>query len=64
MTKEPFRPPSKNLPIQAQPSLEEEIRRRAYEIYKERGCEPGHGLDDWVRAEAEVSGGVPQNLAA
>ena len=35
-------------------NLEEEIRRRAYELYEERGREDGHDLDDWLRAEAEI----------
>jgi hypothetical protein len=37
------------------PNLEEEIRRRAYELYQTRGCEDGHDVDDWLRAEAEVT---------
>jgi Protein of unknown function (DUF2934) len=32
----------------------EEIRRRAYEIYLERGGLPGDELDDWHRAEREL----------
>jgi hypothetical protein len=32
----------------------EEIRRRAYEIYLERGDLPGDELDDWLRAEREL----------
>jgi len=32
----------------------EEIRRRAYEIYLERGALPGNELDDWHRAEREL----------
>jgi hypothetical protein len=35
------------------PALEEKIRRRAYEIYLERGEQPGSELDDWFRAEHE-----------
>jgi Protein of unknown function (DUF2934) len=34
--------------------LETEIRRRAYEIYQQRGCTPGHENDDWLVAEREV----------
>jgi DUF2934 family protein len=34
--------------------LEEEIRRRAYQIYEERDRCEGHSLDDWLRAEAEI----------
>lgn len=33
---------------------EEEIRRRAYEIYVERGDLPGSEIDDWLRAEREL----------
>ena len=32
----------------------EEIRIRAYEIYIERGGQPGHDLDDWLQAEREL----------
>ena len=32
----------------------EEIRTRAYEIYMERGGQPGHDLDDWLQAEREL----------
>ena len=34
----------------------EGVSKRAYEIYCERGCEDGHDLDDWLRAEREVKG--------
>ena len=33
---------------------DEEIRRRAYEIYLERGGLPGDEIDDWLRAEREL----------
>jgi hypothetical protein len=33
----------------------QEIRRRAYELYLERGEEPGHDLEDWLQAEREVA---------
>lgn len=35
-------------------SLDEEIRRRAYEIYLERGSTPGNEGEDWLVAEREV----------
>lgn len=38
---------------------EEIIRRRAYHFFEERGCEHGHDLEDWLRAEAEVMGKKP-----
>ena len=33
----------------------EEITRRAYEIYLERGEEPGRDLEDWLQAERELA---------
>jgi hypothetical protein len=33
---------------------EEQIRRRAYVIYMERGCQAGMELDDWLQAESEL----------
>ncbi len=33
---------------------ESHIARRAYEIYLDRGAEPGRELDDWFRAQAEL----------
>ncbi len=35
---------------------EEEIRRRAHELYEERGREPGHEHEDWAQAERELRG--------
>ncbi|MCU1334933.1 MAG: hypothetical protein JWO19_514 [Bryobacterales bacterium] len=35
-------------------SLEERIRRRAYELYVQRGNQPGSDLDNWLQAEEEV----------
>jgi hypothetical protein len=34
--------------------VQAEIRRRAYELYQERGCVPGFEHEDWVVAEREV----------
>ena len=34
--------------------LEAEIRRRAFELYEERGRIPGHEDEDWLAAEREV----------
>jgi hypothetical protein len=39
-------------------ACDEEIRRRAYEIYLQRGEQPGHELDDWFHAERELERGV------
>ena len=37
----------------------EEIRRRAFEIYRERGAIHGRDLDDWLQAERELQGTQP-----
>jgi len=36
---------------------DKKIRRREYEIYLERGGQPGRELDDWLRADSELQGG-------
>ena len=43
--------PKKNL---ATDDLEAEIRRRAYELYEQRGYTPGHENEDWLVAEQEI----------
>ena len=35
-----------------------EIAQRAYELYVQRGSGPGKDVEDWVRAEQELSGKV------
>ena len=36
-------------------SREQEIRNRAYEIYLQRGGQPGSELEDWLQAERELA---------
>ena len=36
--------------------LQERIHSRAYEIYEQRNRTEGHELDDWLQAEAELTG--------
>jgi hypothetical protein len=43
---------------------DEDIRRRAYEIYLERGEEPGLELDDWLQAEREIAAEVLSHAQA
>ena len=31
-----------------------DIARRAYELYCERGCQDGRDVDDWLQAEREL----------
>ncbi len=64
MAKETIRTQFKNVPIHGHPNLEEEIRRRAYELYEERGRADGRDIDDWIRAEAEVTGTALQTRGA
>jgi hypothetical protein len=35
---------------------DEEIAHRAYEIYEREGRQPGRELENWLAAEAELSG--------
>jgi hypothetical protein len=39
-------------------SRDEDIRRRAYEIYLERGEQSGTEQDNWLQAECELEAGV------
>ena len=41
-----------------QSTREQEIRNRAYEIYLQRGAQPGYELEDWLQAERELSNKV------
>ena len=34
---------------------QDEVARRAYELYEARGGEPGHDLDDWLHAEEAMN---------
>ncbi len=34
----------------------EQVRRRAFELFENRGRKLGHDLEDWIRAEHEVMG--------
>jgi Protein of unknown function (DUF2934) len=43
---------------------EDEIRRRAYEIYLQRGGEPGREIDDWLQAERELERRAPRHAQA
>jgi hypothetical protein len=33
----------------------EHIAKRSYELYLARGAQPGHEVEDWLAAEAELS---------
>lgn len=42
----------------------EQIAERAYDIYLARGETPGHDIDDWLRAEAELREELGREAAA
>ncbi len=44
--------------------LEEQICRRAHELYEQRGREEGHALDDWLQAETEIVKGKARATGA
>lgn len=48
-------PPDAPAPEAQQAGGEERIRRRAYQFYLARNCEPGRVEDDWFRAEVELA---------
>ena len=47
-----------------QEMLQERIQKRAYELYEASGATPGHALEDWTRAEAEILRGQVVHRAA
>lgn len=44
--------------------IQEQIRRRAYELYEQRGRDDGHETDDWLQAESEVTQQKARTVAA
>jgi DUF2934 family protein len=46
------------------PNIEEDIRKRAYELFEARGGTEGHELEDWLRAEEEIRGSKTNAVAA
>jgi hypothetical protein len=64
MPKHRTQKPTAKIATESHPNLEEEIRHLAYEIYEEHGREDGHDLDDWLHAEAEITGTTVKGAAA
>ena len=54
MAKDPAKKPPATV-ASAPQELEIQIRQRAYEFYEARGREEGQDLDDWLRAEEEIT---------
>jgi hypothetical protein len=48
----------KSKQVKRQPPTQDEIALRAYHIYLERNGAPGNPLEDWVRAERELTDGL------
>jgi Protein of unknown function (DUF2934) len=44
-------------------NVEEQIRIRAYELFEARGREADHDLEDWLEAEAEITGATIRTAA-
>jgi len=44
--------------------LQEQTRRRAYELYEQRGRAEGHEIDDWLQAESELIQVTSNKIAA
>ena len=44
--------------------LQEQIRRRAYQLYEQRGRNDGHDLNDWLQAELEMTQQTSNTIAA
>ncbi|MBZ5548487.1 MAG: DUF2934 domain-containing protein [Acidobacteriia bacterium] len=55
---------NKAIAIVEPPRIEEEIRKRAYELFEARRREEGHELEDWLRAEQEITGHRSGDVAA
>jgi hypothetical protein len=51
-------------PLQSREELQEQVSRRAYELYEARGREDGHDVDDWLRAESDVARQQSKSRAA
>ena len=54
-TKEAPAPKSKKSTTTKSKPTQDQIAARAYEIYLERGATPGNPMQDWLRAEHELS---------
>ena len=45
-------------------ALQDEIARRAYELYEARGYVDGFDIEDWLQAEQDIVGSKPIGKAA
>lgn len=63
MTANPPKKPQATVTSEAE-DPESQIRQRAFELYQERGGEDGHEVDDWLRAEEEITQKKVRPIAA
>ena len=47
-------PPRQERPSEAVAVSREDIERRAYDLYQQRGAGDGNALDDWLQAERDL----------
>lgn len=43
--------------------LEEQIRRRAYQLYEARNRKDGNDLEDWLQAEIDITGNATPEVS-
>ena len=60
MMKETPRPASTS----TEKKVEQQIRRRAYELYEAGGRQNGHDLEDWLQAEIDITGNATRGASA
>jgi Protein of unknown function (DUF2934) len=58
------RPAEKAGPAASGVPVELAIRRRAYELYQQRGGGEGRAVEDWLRAEKEIRQNTGNRKAA
>ena len=63
IAKDPTKKPPATIISDSQ-ELENQIRQRAYELYEARGGEDGHDLEDWLRAQEEITAKTARGIAA
>jgi len=58
------KPPTTEISELQEFELQYQIRLRAYELYEKLGREDGHELEDWLRAEKEITQKKTRTIAA
>ena len=55
------RPVTRRVSVQSKAPSRQAIEVRAYEIFLGRGAVPGHEVEDWLQAEAELNRKASRN---